>query len=269
MHISNQIKPFIYHGSKFSYLPWLLPLLPKTKHFIDVFGGSAAVLLNREPSPIETYNDINGKVVNFFRVLRSQPQDLIDQLLLTPYSKKEYADAWFSEEDTPLEQARKFFIRSQQSIWAAGAQDQVKGWAASINDSRAGKSEKVQRWMNAVVGLDAVVKRLLNVQIECRDFRFILSKYDGTDRLFYLDSPYDMHFRSSTPYEFDFKNQDFFDLHHFAKNSKGLVAISGYNSPFMLDLFSDFHFTQGPMRKNTRSDSEAYECLWTNYKINQ
>ncbi len=265
MHINNQINSFTYHGSKFSYLPWLLPLLPECKHFIDVFGGSAVVLLNRKPSPIETYNDINSKVVNFFNVLRSQPEELIDALNLTPYSKEEYAKAWYSEVDTPLEKARRFFIRTQQSIWAAGAQDQVKGWAASINDTRVGKSEKVQKWLNAIDNLPEVVKRLKSVQIECRDFRFIMSKYDSESSFFYLDSPYDMTFRSATRYEFDFINQDFFDLHYYAKNTKGSVAISGYSSPFMVELFKDFNFIPGPRRVNTRSEKEAFECLWTNY----
>lgn len=265
MHISDQIKSFTYHGSKFSYLPWLMPLLPETKHFIDVFGGSAVVLLNRPPAPIETYNDINGKVVNFFQVLRSQPDDLIDQLLLTPYSKKEYSNAWYAESDTPLERARKFYIRTQQSIWAAGAQDKVKGWAASINDSRVGKSEKITKWLNAVVGLPEVFKRLMNVQLECRDYKFIFSKYDTPDTLFYLDPPYDKTFRSTSPYEFDFVNNDFFEMHYHAKRAMGKVAISGYNSPLMIEIFKDFNFIRGPLRKNTRSDKEAYECLWTNY----
>jgi DNA adenine methylase len=246
-------------------LPWLLPLLPECRHFIDVFGGSAAVLLNREPSPIETYNDLNGKVVNFFKVLRDTPNELIEALLLTPYSKKEYDEAWFNADDGAMEQARKFFIRTQQSIWAAGAQDKVKGWAASIRDSRQGKSEKIQKWMNAINGLPEVVRRMSNVQLECRDYKFILSKYDDKECLFYLDSPYDMFFRSSSPYEFDFINQDFFEMQYHVKNAKAKVAISGYNSELMIEIFKDFNFIKGPARKNTRSDKPAFECLWTNY----
>lgn len=61
---------FGWYGGKFSHLDWLLPLLPKCHHYCEPFAGSAAVLLNREPSPVETYNDLDGEVVNFFRALR-------------------------------------------------------------------------------------------------------------------------------------------------------------------------------------------------------
>jgi DNA adenine methylase len=75
----GKIIAFGWYAGKFSHLDWLLPLLPKTKHYCEPFGGmalarhaplSAAVLINREPSLVETYNDIDGEVVNFFRVLR-------------------------------------------------------------------------------------------------------------------------------------------------------------------------------------------------------
>ena len=53
---------FGWYGGKFSHLEWLLPQLPECHHYCEPFSGSAAVLLNREPSPVETYNDIDGEV---------------------------------------------------------------------------------------------------------------------------------------------------------------------------------------------------------------
>ena len=67
---------FGWYGGKFSHLDWLLPLLPKAHHYCEPFAGSAAVLINREPAPVETYNDIDGDVVNFFKVLREDPATL-------------------------------------------------------------------------------------------------------------------------------------------------------------------------------------------------
>src|SRR6266568_6982489 len=71
---------FGYYGGKYSHLDWLLPLLPQCHHYVEPFAGSAAVLLNREPSPVETYNDIDGEVTNFFRVLRDQKEKLVEQI---------------------------------------------------------------------------------------------------------------------------------------------------------------------------------------------
>ncbi len=80
-----------WYGGKYSHLDWLLPLLPQTTHFCDVFGGSAAVLLNRPPSPVETYNDLDREAVNFFRVLRSHKDALSEAIGLTPFSREELA----------------------------------------------------------------------------------------------------------------------------------------------------------------------------------
>jgi D12 class N6 adenine-specific DNA methyltransferase len=84
---------FGWYGGKFSHLEWLLPLLPKCHHYCEPFAGSAAVLLNREPSPIETYNDLDGEVCNFFRVLREQREKLAEAIALTPFSREEFSIA--------------------------------------------------------------------------------------------------------------------------------------------------------------------------------
>ena len=84
---------FGWYGGKFSHLKWLLPLLPSCQHYCEPFGGSAAVLLNRDPSPVETYNDIDGEVVNFFQVLRDEKEALLEAIGLTPFSKAEFEKA--------------------------------------------------------------------------------------------------------------------------------------------------------------------------------
>src|SRR5690349_23120456 len=81
---------FGWYGGKFSHLDWLLPLLPDAHHYCEPFAGSGAILLNRTPSPVETYNDIDGDVVHFFKVLRDKPRDLMRAISLTPFSREEY-----------------------------------------------------------------------------------------------------------------------------------------------------------------------------------
>ena len=78
---------FGWYGGKFNHLDWLLPLLPEAHHYCEPFAGSAAVLLNRPPSSLETYNDIDGEVVNFFSVLRDQSEELQRAIALTPFSR--------------------------------------------------------------------------------------------------------------------------------------------------------------------------------------
>lgn len=111
----SKLIAFGWYGGKFSHLDWLLPLLPQTKHFCEPFAGSAAVLLNREPAPVETYNDMDGDVVNFFRILRDQKAQLIEAIGLTPFSRAEFEKAISEPTDnlSDLEQARCFYIRAR------------------------------------------------------------------------------------------------------------------------------------------------------------
>ncbi|MCH8172646.1 MAG: DNA adenine methylase [Proteobacteria bacterium] len=108
---------FGWYGGKYSHLNWLLPLLPDCHHYCEPFAGSAAVLLNREPSAIETYNDIDGDVANFFRILRKNPKDLKRSLSLTPFSREEFFKSICKSEDAidDLERARQFYIRARQA----------------------------------------------------------------------------------------------------------------------------------------------------------
>ena len=82
-----------------------------TPFYCEPFAGSGAVLLNRPPSGVETYNDLDGEVVNFFRVLRDDPDELQRKMALTPFSREEFALACQVDESlTPLERARRFYV---------------------------------------------------------------------------------------------------------------------------------------------------------------
>ena len=106
---------FGWYGGKFSHLDWLLPLLPTCHHYCEPFAGSGAVLLNRAPSAIETYNDLDGEVVNFFRILRDKSDEIAKAIALTPFSREEFASACTLDPAvTDVERARRFYIRARQ-----------------------------------------------------------------------------------------------------------------------------------------------------------
>ena len=117
--------------------------MPSAHHYCEPFGGSAAVLLNREPSPVETYNDLDGEVVNFFRVLRDQKDALIEAIGLTPFSREEFSLALSDNGDAlpDLERARRFFVRARQVRTGLAQTASLGRWANCKNTSRAGMSE--------------------------------------------------------------------------------------------------------------------------------
>ena len=143
---------FGWYGGKYSHLDWLLPLLPQTHHYCEPFGGSAAVLINRPPAPVETYNDIDSEVVNFFRVLRDQKEALVEAIGLTPFAREEFeqAIAETSESLTELERARRFFIRARQVRTGLAQTASTGRWAHCRLTSRAGMAGAVSRWLGEI-----------------------------------------------------------------------------------------------------------------------
>src|ERR1051326_8935392 len=177
---------FGWYGGKFSHLDWLMPLLPETHHYCEPFAGSAAVLLNREPSPVETYNDIDGEVVNFFKVLRDQPNEIVQALARTPFAREEYYRAVTGSTRglSQLERARRFYIRARQTRTGLAQTATLGRWANCKHNSRAGMSGVISRWLGGVSALDDISTRLLRVQIESRPAEHVIRLYDSTQTLF-------------------------------------------------------------------------------------
>src|SRR5689334_20946872 len=135
----EKLIPFGWYGGKFSHLDWLLPLLPKCHHYCEPFAGSAAVLLNRPPSPIETYNDLDGEAVNFFKVLRDKGDEVKKAIALTPFSRQEFAVACMLDPDvTDVERARRFYVRARQVRTGLAQTATIGRWANCKDTSRAG-----------------------------------------------------------------------------------------------------------------------------------
>lgn len=260
---------FGWYGGKFSHLNWLLPLLPEATHYCEPFGGSAAVLLNRAPNPIETYNDIDSELVNFFRVLREQQDDLIKAIGLTPFSREELRLASGSAEGADeLERARRFFVRARQ-VRTGLAQKASEGrWAHCLLTSRAGMGGAVSRWLGSVEGLSEIVQRLLRVQIENAPALEVIARYDSSETLFYCDPPYLHSTRSDVKaYGFEMTDREHEALAACLKKVSGKVAVSGYASELYEDLYSGWTKLEAPKRQINSSKAERSEVLWINYEL--
>lgn len=261
---------FGWYGGKFSHLDWLLPLLPEAKHYCEPFGGSAAVLLNRAPSPVETYNDLDGEVVNFFRALREQKEELIEAIGLTPFSKQELTEAC-SESNSALndlERARRFFVRARQ-VRTGLAQTASPGrWAHCKLTSRAGMAGAVSRWLGSVEGLSEIAQRLLRVQIENAPALEVIQRYESEETLFYLDPPYPHESRrDARAYGYEMSDADHQELALALRSVKGKIAISGYHCNLMDNLYRDWSYVEGPVKKIHSVKDYRQEVLWINFEL--
>ena len=263
-----KVIPFGWYGGKFNHLDWLLPLLPTAHHYCEPFGGSGAVLLNRAPSPVETYNDLDGEVVNFFQVLREQKDELVNRIALTPFSREVYFLALTGQERTlsPLDRAWRFFIRARQTRTGLGQSATLGRWANCKNTSRAGMAGVVSRWLGSVESLPEVALRLLRVQIENRPAADIIQLYDDANTLFYCDPPYPHDSRGdSKAYAHEMSDDQHIELAVLLHEAKGLVALSGYRCDLLDNLYSDWTIHLAPPKQVHSVKKLRQEVLWVNY----
>lgn len=259
---------FGWYGGKFSHLDWLLPLLPRSHHYCEPFAGSAAVLLNRHPASVETYNDIDGDVVNFFRILRDRHEDLKRAIALTPFSREEFHRAINGPAIgiSDLERARRFYIRARQARTGLAQTATLGRWANCKNTSRAGMSGVVSRWLGGVEALDDIAERLLRVQIENRPAVDIIRLYDSADTLFYCDPPYLHETRGdSNAYGFEMDTAGHEELAAALWKINGKAAISGYRCAAMDKLFKGWSRFDAPVKQCHSIKKPRQECLWMNY----
>jgi len=259
---------FGWYGGKFSHLDWLLPLLPECHHYCEPFGGSGAVLLNRRASPVETYNDLDGEVVNFFHVLRDQKDRLIEVIGLTPFSREEFFIACEPRRErlTNLERARRFFIRARQVRTGLAQTASLGRWANCKNTSRSGMSGVVSRWLGSVEQLPEIAARLLRVQIENRPAVEVVDLYDSESTLFYCDPPYVHQSRGDAKaYGFEMTDDDHAAFAKKLRGIKGHAAVSGYRCKLYDKLFTGWKRIDAPEKFCHSVKQARQECLWVNF----
>ena len=270
---SKKVIAFGWYGGKFSHLEWLLPLLPKCYHYCEPFGGSAAILLNRAPSPVETYNDLDGEVVNFFKVLREEKAKLIEAIGLTPFSREEFAKACqLDPTQSNFERARRFYVRARQVRTGLAQTATIGRWANCKNTSRNGMSGVISRWLGGIEDLTLIAERLLRVQIENRPAIDIIQLYDSKETLFYCDPPYIHRTRGDTKsYGYEMSDVEHRRLAEVLNSVKGLVAISNYQCDLMDDFYPGpkwkKHFS--PLKTIHSTKDKRQEVLWVNYDIHK
>ena len=155
--------------------------------YVEVFGGAAALLLNKPPSPIEAYNDLDSELVNLFEIIRDDVDGFVKHADFLLYSRELY-QRWVSDlengrlPEDRVERAVRFWYMIRSAFGAQAG----KGWAFSRRSPR-NQAAVVQ---NALASIRMIHDRLKTVEIDHLDFRQCIKNRDATSTLFYLDPPY-------------------------------------------------------------------------------
>lgn len=249
-----------YYGAKSRVVKWLLQYVPPHDAYTEVFGGAGTLLLRKQRSRIEVYNDLDGELCNVFRVLRdpAQARELERLLRLTPYARAEY-DISGTRAPDPIEQARRTIVGSWLTHGGTFGRKGRGGFR--LQKTLSGRTLPQHEWGRYPDRIETFRKRLQGVIVENSRAEWILKKFDSPNTLHYIDPPYLLTTRgASRRYRFDMTEADHRALATVLHNLKGMVMLSGYPSDLYQELYRDWHLVT--TTAFTESRERRTECLW-------
>lgn len=254
-----------YHGGKFRLAPWIIEQMPEHTCYVEPFGGAAGVLLKKTRSYAEVYNDLDGEVVNLFRVLRDPllNQRLQDACALTPYSRDEFCAAREATDD-PVERARRMVVRACMGFGSASG---IGGNSGFRSDSKRKYATAAHLWERFPSNLSAICRRLQGVIIENKDALAVMRAHDAETTLHYIDPPYmpESRVQGNRYYNHEMTEQGHEQLLAVAGTMTGMVMISGYDSELYKDMLRGWRKTvKGSRISAGRGTKVRTECLWVN-----
>lgn len=258
-----------YHGGKWKLAPWIIAHLPQHKVYVEPFGGGGSVLLRKPRSYAEVYNDLDGEMVNLFRVARDNGRELLELLRLTPFARDEFGDAWLPSENH-IEQARRTVVRAFMGFGSAAItlarkpSNPVRGGKPKTgfrsNSNRSGTTP-ARDWMNYPDALDAIIDRLRGVIIENRNALDLMPQHDSEQTVFYVDPPYVASTRDKgCDYRHEMTDADHENLAELLHGLRGKVVLSGYGCELYDRLYAGWQRIERAAHADGARD--RIEVLW-------
>lgn len=219
----------------------IVPLLPLGHTYVEPYGGAASIMCARRPAPVEVYNDLDGNLVNLFRVFQDKDAfaELRDRLRTTPYARDEFRlalDTLRRDDASNVERAWAFFVAQNQGV-GGRRHNNESGWGYNVTASGRGMPRMCAGWNSRVVHLPAWRRRFIRVQIDSRCALKIIEVYDTPNTIFYLDPPYAPETRaagSRDEYATEAPQEHHEALIKLLFKIEGATALSGYPT----DLYS-------------------------------
>lgn len=263
-----------YHGSKFTLARWIIGHFPAHECYVEPYGGSAAVLLQKARSYLEVYNDRDGEVVNYFRVLREQPDELVRAISLTPYAKAEWELSYRRDDGAgPVERARRLYVKAFMNIAGATATWR-SGWRRQKVITKDGNGKKKMTpaplTFMKVDHLVAAANRLRGVQIECDEALNVIRRFDSGEALFYVDPPYPESTRNrwrKTAYAYEMSDEEHVELAEVLHDVEGMVVVSGYRCGLYDGLYEGWE--RADRRARVNGPGHAVESLWLSPRVSK
>jgi DNA adenine methylase len=222
--------PLSYIGGKHALAKRIIELFPKHTTYVEAFAGGAQVFFAKPPSKVEVLNDLDGEIVNFFRICQSHYEELLRYLRFTLVSRK-YFDLVRATDPatlTDIQRAARHLYLLKNSF-ASLVRHPVYHW--HVIQPPGFNPERLPEL------IESTHKRLERVQIDCLPYEAILRNYDRPSTLFFLDPPY----FGRKLYNFNFEEADFRKLAERLSDLKGKLILTLNDVPEVRDIFRRFH----------------------------
>jgi DNA adenine methylase len=251
-----------WYGGKWNLANWIIPYFPPHQHYAEPCFGAGSVLFRKPMVPLETINDLNGRVVNYFRMLREYGNDLIRLIELTPWAEDEYHLSKIQSEDI-LEDARRFHIMCWMSIQGGPV---PTGFRTS-NHFTGRIGTPPTNLINH--DLHSIASRLRHVQILNEDAIEMFSRYTTSNEVFiYFDPPYVPETRvTKNGYTHEPELSFHIEAAEKLKKIPGNIIVSGYACPLYEDLYEKDGWTRIDHVAQTNTGSKRTESIWLNPRL--
>lgn len=247
-----------YPGAKWRLSDWIISHFPEHKVYCEPFFGSGAVFFKKKPSYLETINDVDGNIVNLFRVCREQPEALATAVNFTPFAREEFVDCYEMNVADPVERARRTIVRFHQSF---GTSNSTKNSWKNAQTSRGPRCATMWNYLP-----DTIIEcceRLKNAQIENIDALKLIERYNDEKTLIYCDPPYLQELRKRNIYANEFTAEQHIELLNLLLCSKSKVIISGYDSEMYNELLKDWRTDE--IVTTVQMGLHRTEKVWMNF----
>jgi DNA adenine methylase len=221
--------PLSYVGGKNRFVSIILPLIPEHTTYVEPFAGGAQIFFHKPASKVEVLNDLDGELVNFYRICQSHHEELIRYMRFMLLSRE-----WFirlhktpPETLTDIQRAARYFYLQKS---AYGGRVARQNYAIHV----------VQRPNFSPARLHELIEtaheRLSRVQIERLPYEEVVARYDRAATFFYLDPPY----YDIRLYRHNLEHDDFVRMAEHLKGIKGKFLLSINDRPEVRQIFSAF-----------------------------
>jgi DNA adenine methylase len=258
--------PLKWHGGKSYLARRIIALFPPHRCYVEPFAGGLSVLLNKEPAD-DRVADLNGRLINFWRHLRSSRQ-LVSLLAETDYSESSFTDATqlVAAAQNGCGAAWAFMVNNRMSRGGLGKDF---AWSERLRGkSRPGGAVPgdLNAWDTIREELPSIVARLQGVRIEHQRALQTIQESAGRDTLIYCDPPYLHETRTAKKaYALEMGRDDHEQLLVSLLDSKAKVFLSGYRSALYDDALRDWVRHEFDMPNHSgqgATKQRRVECVW-------